>query len=59
MQLEEKVRVLQSSKDDMHTHCTQQTANLSSLQHKNSNLQLELDAVKRQLEEAQQVKDII
>ncbi|XP_050392919.1 leucine-rich repeat-containing protein 45 [Patella vulgata] len=51
MQLEEKIRVLQISKDELQTHCTQQAALVSELQRKNSNLQLEHETYKRQLEE--------
>ena len=54
-QLEEKVRVLQITKDDLHSHCNQQASLVSELQCKNSNLTLEVDTLKRRLEEMGQV----
>lgn len=54
VQLEEKIRVLQTSKDELESHCKQQTATLTQLQHRNSNLQLELENLKRQMEELNQ-----
>ncbi|XP_005091949.1 leucine-rich repeat-containing protein 45 [Aplysia californica] len=58
VQLEEKIRVLQTSKDELQSHCNQQTASLTQLQHKNSNLQLELENMKRQMDEmAQEVSE--
>ncbi|XP_041363467.1 leucine-rich repeat-containing protein 45-like [Gigantopelta aegis] len=50
-QLEEKVRVLQITKDDLQSHCNQQASLVSELQCKNSNLTLEGDTLKRRLEE--------
>ncbi|XP_059173712.1 leucine-rich repeat-containing protein 45-like [Physella acuta] len=51
VQLEEKIRVLQTSRDELHSHCNQQTSTISQLQHKNSNLQLELENMRRQMNE--------
>ncbi|XP_046380358.2 leucine-rich repeat-containing protein 45-like [Haliotis rufescens] len=50
-QLEEKIRVLQTSKDELKSHCNQQASLVSELQCKNSNLTLELETLKRRLEE--------
>ncbi|CAL1532646.1 unnamed protein product [Lymnaea stagnalis] len=54
IQLEEKIRVLQTSKDELKSHCSQQTATLSQLQHRNSNLQIEVENLRRQMEEVNQ-----
>uniref|UniRef100_A0A0B6ZX13 Leucine-rich repeat-containing protein 45 n=2 Tax=Arion vulgaris TaxID=1028688 RepID=A0A0B6ZX13_9EUPU len=54
VQLEEKIRVLQISKDELQSHCNQQMATISQLQHKNSNLQLEIEALHRQKDELNQ-----
>lgn len=50
-QLEERVRVLQTSKDELQTHCNQQASLVSELQSKNSGLTLEVENLKRRLEE--------
>ncbi|KAK7111802.1 leucine-rich repeat-containing protein 45-like [Littorina saxatilis] len=50
-QLEERVRVLQISKDELQSHCNQQSSLVSELQSKNSGLTLEVDNLKRRLEE--------
>ncbi|KAK7501490.1 hypothetical protein BaRGS_00007294 [Batillaria attramentaria] len=50
-QLEERVRVLQTSKDELQSHCNQQASLVSELQSKNSGLTLEVDNLKRRLEE--------
>ncbi|CAG5118681.1 unnamed protein product [Candidula unifasciata] len=52
--LEEKIRVLQISRDELQSHCNQQTATITQLQHKNSNLQLEIEALHRQRDELNQ-----
>lgn len=50
-QLEEKVRVLQTTKDELQSHCNQQAALVSELQSRNSGLTLEVENLKRRLEE--------
>lgn len=54
-QLEEKIRVLQTSKDELQSHTNQQTTLVTHLQHKNSNLQIEVDSLKRQIDDMSQV----
>ncbi|XP_041364720.1 leucine-rich repeat-containing protein 45-like [Gigantopelta aegis] len=51
---EEKIRVLQISKDNLQSHCNQQTSLVSELQYNNSNLTLEVDTLKSRLEEMRQ-----
>ncbi|XP_064604350.1 leucine-rich repeat-containing protein 45-like [Liolophura sinensis] len=50
-QLEDKVHLLQTTKDDLHLQCNQQTGMISDLQSKNSNLSLELESMRRRLED--------
>ncbi|KAK7005347.1 leucine-rich repeat-containing protein 45 [Biomphalaria glabrata] len=54
VQLEEKIRVLQTSRDELQSLTNQQVATISQLQHKNSNLQMEVDNLRRQMEELNQ-----
>lgn len=49
--LEERVRVLQTSKDELQSHCNQQASLVSELQSRNSGLTLEVENLKRRLEE--------
>ncbi|KAL8619252.1 hypothetical protein ACOMHN_050033 [Nucella lapillus] len=49
--LEERVRVLQTSKDEMQSHCNQQASLVSELHSKNSGLTLEVENYRRRLEE--------
>ena len=53
--LEEKVRMLQSSKDEMTSHATSQSHTISELQTKNANLNIENEALKRKADSLQQV----
>ncbi|KAH9505278.1 hypothetical protein Btru_059130 [Bulinus truncatus] len=54
VQLEEKIRYLQTSKDELQSLTNQQVATISQLQHKNSNLQLEVENLRRQMDELNQ-----
>uniref|UniRef100_A0A2C9L243 Leucine rich repeat containing 45 n=1 Tax=Biomphalaria glabrata TaxID=6526 RepID=A0A2C9L243_BIOGL len=54
VQLEEKIRVLQTSRDELQSLTNQQVATISQLQHKNSNLQMEVDNLRRQMDELNQ-----
>lgn len=56
-QLEDKVRLLQTTKDDLQLQCNQQTGMISDLQSKNSNLSLELESMRRRLEDLNVVRD--
>ena len=49
------MRVLQISKDELQSHCNQQASLVSELQSKNSGLTLEVENLKRRLEEMGQV----
>ncbi|XP_072029970.1 leucine-rich repeat-containing protein 45-like [Amphiura filiformis] len=49
--LEDKIRLLQNSKDDLQQHSSQQTQLVSELQAKHSNATLEIESLKRKLEE--------
>ena len=50
-QLEERVRVLQTSKGELQGHCNQQASLVAELQTKNSGLTLEVEHLKRRMEE--------
>ncbi|XP_076444384.1 leucine-rich repeat-containing protein 45-like [Babylonia areolata] len=50
-QLEERVRVLQTSKDELQSHSNQQASLVSELQSRNSSLTLEVENFKRRMEE--------
>ena len=47
--------MLQTSKDELQSHCNQQASLVSELQSKNSGLTLEVENLKRRLEEMGQV----
>ena len=53
--LEEKVRMLQTNRDEMTSHATSQSHTVSELQTKNANLNIENEALKRKVEDLQQV----
>ena len=53
--LEEKVRMLQTNRDEMTSHATSQSHTVSELQTKNANLNIENEALKRKVENLQQV----
>ncbi|MGH0136071.1 UNVERIFIED_CONTAM: hypothetical protein FKN15_019029 [Acipenser sinensis] len=52
--LEEKLRLLTQSRDESQIHCTQQKRTVSELQAKNNLLALEMEGLKRRIEELQQ-----
>lgn len=52
--LEEKLRLLTQSRDESQIHCTQQKQTVSELQAKNNHLALEMEGLKRRIEELQQ-----
>ncbi|MGH0126083.1 UNVERIFIED_CONTAM: hypothetical protein FKN15_016298 [Acipenser sinensis] len=52
--LEEKLRLLTQSRDESQIHCTQQKRTVSELQAKNNHLALEMEGLKRRIEELQQ-----
>lgn len=52
--LEEKMRLLTQSRDESQIHCTQQKQTVSELQAKNNHLALEMEGLKRRIEELQQ-----
>ena len=49
------MRVLQTSKDELQSHCNQQASLVSELQSKNSGLTLEVENLRRRVEEMGQV----
>lgn len=53
--LEEKLRSLRSSLQEAQLHCTQQKQTISELQAKNSHQNIEMDGLRRRIEELQQV----
>ena len=53
--LEDKIRLLANAKDDIQQHYSQQLQTIAELQAKNSNAALELESLKRRLEELNQV----
>uniref|UniRef100_A0A3P8VYP2 Leucine rich repeat containing 45 n=2 Tax=Cynoglossus semilaevis TaxID=244447 RepID=A0A3P8VYP2_CYNSE len=52
--LEEKLRSLRSSLQEAQLHCTQQKQTISELQAKNSHQNIEMDGLRRRIEELQQ-----
>lgn len=54
--LEEKLRVLQISKDELQSHHNQQQTMISELTSKNSSLTLEVESYKRRIEELSEVQ---
>ncbi|KAK1163786.1 leucine-rich repeat-containing protein 45-like [Acipenser oxyrinchus oxyrinchus] len=52
--LEEKLRLLTQSRDESQIHCTQQKQTVSELQARNNHLALEMEGLKRRIEELQQ-----
>ncbi|MGH0189312.1 UNVERIFIED_CONTAM: hypothetical protein FKN15_034690 [Acipenser sinensis] len=52
--MEEKLRLLTQSRDESQIHCTQQKQTVSELQAKNNHLALEMEGLKRRIEELQQ-----
>ena len=54
--LEDKIRLLNNAKDDLQQHHSQQMQTIAELQSKNSNYTLEVESLKRTLEELNQVK---
>ncbi|KAK1162242.1 leucine-rich repeat-containing protein 45-like [Acipenser oxyrinchus oxyrinchus] len=52
--LEEKLRLLTLSRDESQIHCTQQKQTVSELQARNNHLALEMEGLKRRIEELQQ-----
>ncbi|KAJ8318587.1 hypothetical protein KUTeg_003678, partial [Tegillarca granosa] len=53
-QLEDKLRVLQATKDEVQSRCSQQSSTISELQSKNSSLVLEVETMKKRVEEMNQ-----
>ena len=53
--LEDKIRLLQNGKDDLQQHSSQQTQLIGELQAKHSNATLEVESLKRKLEELNRV----
>lgn len=58
-QLEEKLRVLHISKDELQSHHNQQQTLISELTSKNSSLTLEVESYKRRIEELSEVGDLL
>lgn len=50
-QLEEKLRVSNSARDELQSHSNQQAFTISDLQTKNANLQLEAETLKHKIED--------
>ena len=53
--LEDKIRLLANAKDDLQQHYSQQMQTIAELQSKNGNYALEVESLKRTLEELNQV----
>lgn len=53
--LEEKLRVMQISKDELQSHHNQQQTAISELTSKNSSLMLEVETYKRRIDELSEV----
>lgn len=56
--VEEKLRSVRSSLQEVQLHCSQQKQTISELQAKNSQQSIEMDGLKRRIEELQQVRII-
>lgn len=54
--VEEKLRSVRSSLQEVQLHCSQQKHTISELQAKNSQQSIEMDALRRRIEELQQVR---
>lgn len=54
--LEEKLRLVRSSLQEVQLHCSQQKQTISELQAKNSQQSIEMDGLRRRIEELQQVR---
>lgn len=54
--LEEKLRSVRSSLQEVQLHCSQQKQTISELQAKNSQQSIEMDGLRRRIEELQQVR---
>lgn len=52
--LEEKLRSLRQSRDESQSHCTQQKQNIAELQARNTQQTLEMDGLRRRIDELQQ-----
>ncbi|XP_041473146.1 leucine-rich repeat-containing protein 45-like [Lytechinus variegatus] len=52
--LEDKIRVLQNAKDDIHQHASNQSQMVAEIQARNNNLTLEVESLKRHLQEMTQ-----
>lgn len=57
--LEEKLRVLQISKDELQSHYNQQQTAVSELTSKNSSLMLEVETYKRRIDELSEVSFLL
>lgn len=55
MALEEKIRVLQASRDELHLQSTSQSMKIGDLQSKNSQISIENEAFKHRISDLQQV----
>ena len=55
--MEDKVRVLTATKDELQNHSTTQTNSLTDLQSRNANLVLENETLKRRIEDLSTVSD--
>ena len=53
--LEDKLRALRQSRDESQSHCTQQKQSIAELQARNSQQSLEMDGLRRRIDELQQV----
>lgn len=54
--LEEKIRVLQTSRDELQAHSTQQSNLVNELQSRNAQLSIDNESLRRRLADLQQVK---
>lgn len=54
--MEEKLRSVRSSLQEVQLHCSQQKQTISELQAKNSQQSIEMDGLRRRIEELQQVR---
>ncbi|XP_046888788.1 leucine-rich repeat-containing protein 45 isoform X2 [Hypomesus transpacificus] len=52
--LEDKLRALRQSRDESQSHCTQQKQSIAELQARNSQQSLEMDGLRRRIDELQQ-----
>ena len=57
--LEEKLRVMQTTRDELQAHATQQSGLVSELQSRNSQLTIDNESLRRRLSDLQQVHRLL